>query len=150
MVTCRSPKLCDEGSSPSTGAKYTNNALVVKVGKGARLRSGRVCRFEACRGHQFIMESVMYFKTEELRELIWEGETDNLKLIRNEITGNSRWSIHHEIVFLEKTTNKLYITGYLVGATEQQDERPFQYDGEEIECSEAEAYEKTVTDYRII
>ena len=53
--------------------------------------------------------------------------------IKNQITDTSRWSEHHEIVF--EFNGKFYLTHYSCGATEMQDERPWQ-DENEVECYE--------------
>lgn len=61
--------------------------------------------------------------------------------VLNNITDTSRWSIHHEIVFAHD--GKFYQTYYSEGATEQQDESPWEYDNE-VECHEVELKEVTV------
>lgn len=53
--------------------------------------------------------------------------------IEDEITSTSRWSEHHSIIF--EFQGKFYSTGYSCGATEMQDERPWQ-DENEIDCME--------------
>jgi hypothetical protein len=82
---------------------------------------------------------------EFMREDVLYGNKTNI--LRNEQIDNTRWSIVYELVF--KHDGKLYRTEYSRGATEQQDERPWQYD-DEVECTEVEAFEKTVTDYRLV
>jgi len=62
--------------------------------------------------------------------------------IKNDIIDNSRWSIYHEIIF--KDGDKFYRTSYSVGATECQDESPWEYD-DEIECTEVELKQVMVT-----
>jgi hypothetical protein len=78
-------------------------------------------------------------------ELISEGKADGLTLIADEVTGNSRWSAQHEVLF--KHEEKLYSTSYSKGLTEMQDEQPWDYENE-VECHEMEAYERTVVSYR--
>lgn len=68
--------------------------------------------------------------------------------VRDLILDTSRWSVYHELIFRHE--NKLYVTTYSCGATELQDESPWEYDGDEIECAEVEEYERTVIDYREI
>jgi len=68
------------------------------------------------------------FLVDEL-DLPWEG------VIEDKIIDNSRWSIQHEIIF--EVEGKFYRTYYSVGATECQDERPWEYE-DEIECTEVE------------
>ncbi len=80
----------------------------------------------------------MKFSKEFLREQ--EGET-----IYDRINGHGRWTVHHERVF--KHEGKFYLTTYMVGATESQDESPYEYDKDEIECPEVFPREKTITVY---
>ena len=61
--------------------------------------------------------------------------------ISDEILDNGRWSIFHECVF--EDDGKYYEAPYSVGATEQQDERPWE-DEEIIECTEVELKEVKV------
>ena len=61
--------------------------------------------------------------------------------ILDKIIDTSRWSIIHEIVF--EDNGKFYSTTYSEGATEMQDERPWEYDSI-IECTEVELREVKV------
>jgi hypothetical protein len=61
--------------------------------------------------------------------------------IHDKIVGTSRWSIQHEIVF--EYEGKHYETSYQVGATESQDEGPWEYE-KEVDCYEVELVEKVV------
>jgi len=60
----------------------------------------------------------------------------------NEVIDTSRWSIHYDLVF--EFEGKHYRTSYSVGATESQDESPWEYD-EEVRCVEVEEQEITTT-----
>ena len=62
--------------------------------------------------------------------------------IVDRIVDTTRWSIIHEIVFEDK--GKFYMTTYSEGATEMQDERPWEHDNDEIECTEVELKEVKV------
>jgi hypothetical protein len=75
------------------------------------------------------------FKKEFLQEIIYEAVEDN-------ITDTSRWSEHHEAVF--KFDEKFYMTYYSCGLTESQDESPYEYEKEDIECFEVEQKEVIV------
>lgn len=70
-----------------------------------------------------------------------EGET-----ILNEVVDTSRWSVHYRRVF--QHDGKFYETFYSVGATDQQDECPYEYEPDEIECAEVFRTEKTVIVYQ--
>lgn len=61
--------------------------------------------------------------------------------ILDKIIDTSRWSIIHEIVF--EDNGKFYSTMYSEGATEMQDESPWEYDNI-IECTEVELKEVKV------
>jgi hypothetical protein len=61
--------------------------------------------------------------------------------IENHITGQSGWTVEHEIIF--KEGEKHYSTYYEIGATERQDEGPWEYE-DDIECEEVELKEVTV------
>lgn len=59
----------------------------------------------------------------------------------DQIIDTTRWSIVHKIVF--EDNGKFYQTTYSEGATEMQDERPWEYD-DEVECTEVELREVKV------
>ena len=63
--------------------------------------------------------------------------------VHDQITDNGRWSIHHKMIFKAKD-GLHYQTHYSVGATEYQDETPFEYAPVQIECEQVEQVEKTV------
>lgn len=54
--------------------------------------------------------------------------------IEDIIIGKSRWHIQHEMIF-KWTDGKVYRTQYQVGATENQDEKPWEHE-DEIGCTE--------------
>lgn len=83
----------------------------------------------------------MKFDTEFLAEGLYGKDT-----IVNEIIGRNRWSIQHRRVF--KFDGKFYETFYSVGATECQEEHPYQYDPDVIECKEVFPQEITTTVYK--
>lgn len=86
------------------------------------------------------------FAKEFLQEdVLWEDNED-VEIVKNEICGTSRWTVDYELIF--KFEGSLYRTWYSRGATEQQEERPFEHDGDEIECTEVEPFETIVIDYR--
>jgi hypothetical protein len=83
----------------------------------------------------------MKFSREFLRDGAYgEGDT-----VYDRIVGHGRWSVHHERVF--KHDGRFYLTTYSTGATENQDESPYKYDGDEIECVEVFPREKTIIVY---
>lgn len=84
----------------------------------------------------------MKFEKEFLSELVCFYANDaydafeDFTVIQNELTGSSRWSKHFELIFKDNKTNKFYSSSYSRGATECQDERPYEHEGNEIECVE--------------
>jgi hypothetical protein len=86
----------------------------------------------------------MKFPKETLRELLW-SKIDGFEVVEDDIIDTSRWSIIYSLVF--KHDGKFYATSYSVGATEQQDESPFEYSPDEVECKEVFPVEKTVIVY---
>lgn len=62
--------------------------------------------------------------------------------VSDEITGTSRWSVFHTIVFQDKD-GKFYEANYSCGATEMQNEGPWEYE-DIIECVEVEQREVPV------
>ena len=88
----------------------------------------------------------MKFKKSVLQQLAYEDYDPNeFEIISTKICGNDRWSISHEQVF--KYKGKFYKTHYSVGATEMQDEQPYEYDSDEIELKEVFPVEKTIIDF---
>ncbi|NFH01357.1 hypothetical protein FC831_13900 [Clostridium botulinum] len=80
------------------------------------------------------------FKREYLiEELGLPWDTD---VIHKEIIDTTRWSVIKEIVFQDKD-GRYYQTTYSEGATECQDESPWEYE-DEVECVEVELKEVLV------
>jgi hypothetical protein len=87
----------------------------------------------------------MKFPRTALLEMAYHDHGDDYEVISNDIIDHSRWSVIHEMIF--KYDGKFFKTSYSVGATEQQDERPYDYEGETIECKEVKPVEKTIIEY---
>lgn len=83
------------------------------------------------------------FTGEFCRDVVY-GDAEGAKVISDTIYETSRWSVLHELIF--EYEGKIYRTGYSEGATEMQDESPFEYDTT-VECDEVEAREVLVTQY---
>jgi len=79
----------------------------------------------------------MKFKTSFLKR---ELDLPSSALV-DDIIDTSRWSTHHKIIFEHE--GKFYQTEYSRGSTEQQDERPWEYE-EEVDCDEVELKEVKV------
>jgi len=72
------------------------------------------------------------------------------ELVHAKMIDTSRWSHIYERVYKDLNTGKFYRTTYRTGATERQDERPYEYEGEEIEFAEVEPYEVVRIKYRSV
>ena len=91
----------------------------------------------------------MKFKKDVLQELAYTSEKKGFveddvvySVVKNEQVDSSRWSSHHDLIFI--ADDKFYSTYYSKGLTESQDESPFEYEPDEIECIEVIPVEKTV------
>jgi len=87
---------------------------------------------------------------ETARELAYgrPGEViDGFEVMVNEMVDTSRWSINHRLVVLDRESSSYWETYYSVGATEMQDERPFEWEGE-VEFDEVEPVEVIRVEYR--
>ena len=89
----------------------------------------------------------MKFNTEDLHKLVYSDTVGKLERIQDTITGNGRWSIHHHLVFHNQEDNNYYETQYSVGATEYQDEQPFEYEDDYVECDQVFPEKVTITVY---
>jgi len=88
----------------------------------------------------------MKFPKEVLQELIW-GSYDGYETVTTpELYETSRWSNYYSYVF--RFEGKLYETTYSVGASDSQDESPYEYEDAMIECPEVEAVEVLTTVYK--
>lgn len=82
----------------------------------------------------------MKFKKEWLQGILWD-ENEDAEIISDDIIDTSRWSIHSLLTF--KFGGKFYQVTY----SKSQDERPFDNDPDEIECTEVVPVAKTITVY---
>jgi hypothetical protein len=80
----------------------------------------------------------------------WDDFALKFELMQEELCDTSRWSHIYERVYKDLTTGKFYSTSYSVGATEKQDERPYEYDGEEVEFVEVKPVEKVIITYETV
>jgi len=85
---------------------------------------------------EMIMMKVKFKKSELLNlNLPWTAISDT-------IVGHRRWTVDHSIIFIKD--KRYYRTLYSVGATECQDEKPWEYE-DEVECEEVQKVIKTIT-----
>jgi hypothetical protein len=90
----------------------------------------------------------MKFSKQTLIELLNEDHDETFEIVQTEMTGQRRWVTEYTTVF--KYDGKYYVTYYDMGSTENCDTRPYDYDGDEIECAEVVPVEKTIIVYKEI
>lgn len=85
-------------------------------------------------------------------ETDWFGNNPilSLEVVQSNLIDTTRWSHVHERVYKDLATGKYWRTTYRVGATECQDEGPYEYDGEEIELEEVVPVEIKKTIYKAV
>ena len=71
-------------------------------------------------------KEVLKLTPQEGRNIVY-GDTTEFKVKHEQITQQSRWTIHYEIVVERLSDGKFFKSNYRVGATEMQDEEPYQY-----------------------
>jgi len=90
-------------------------------------------------------KTILRLTPDEGRSVVWNCHDDFETTVTN-IVGVTRWSIIYENIYKQKSSGKFFETSYSVGATEYQDERPYEYDGEAV-FEEVFPVEKLVTVY---
>ena len=85
------------------------------------------------------------FTKERARDLL-DCEDDAYRIIRDEIVDHGRWTVSHELIIQSVADNRFYRGYYSVGATESQDESPWEYDNPVF--TEVFPAERVVIDYR--
>jgi hypothetical protein len=90
-------------------------------------------------------KTVLRLTPDEGRIVVW-NDHDDFETVETNIVGVTRRSIIYENIYKQKPSGKFFETSYSVGATESQDERPYEYDGEAV-FEEVFPIEKLVTVY---
>jgi hypothetical protein len=89
----------------------------------------------------------LFLTPNEARDILYgDHKHTNNRVVRDEIIGIGRWNTEHSLVF-QLANGKYYETTYSKGATEYQEERPFEYD-DRVECIEVAPYEKAIINYK--
>lgn len=91
----------------------------------------------------------MKFSVETMRDIA-SKESEEYVAVKEEVCDTDRWTIQYEVIFKNVSTGKHYRTFWQRGATEMQDERPFEYDKGEVDCDEVELVEVTIKEWRKI
>jgi len=96
-----------------------------------------------------MMKKSKTFPKEDLRQLTYSSkEFDGYKLVYSNIVDTTRWSNIYEMVF--KHNDNYYKVSYSEGATECQEESPFEYEPDMVDCIQVYPREKTVIVYEPI
>jgi hypothetical protein len=77
---------------------------------------------------------------DDMREILWSDD-----VVRDRITSHGRWTVNHELIF--RRDDKLWRAAYSKGATEYQDESPWEYE-EVVTCEEVR--EVLAVDYEVV
>lgn len=76
----------------------------------------------------------------EMQDLIYTT------VVRTRIIDHRRWAVTYEVIF--ERDGKLYRSTYDRGATEYQNEEPYEYDNDPVECKEVRKI--PTVDYEVI
>lgn len=79
------------------------------------------------------------------KEFLQNDLYNSANTVLDEITSHGRWSVSHRRIFRHE--GRFYETRYSAGATETQDEAPYDYADDNIECPEVVPVEKLITVY---
>lgn len=93
------------------------------------------------------MTTTKLFPRDHLKLLADGTEPEGYCIKLNEIRDRSRWAVEYELVFSHGV--QLWGTHYRRGATEEQDEEPFECEPKEIACLERRATSQVVTIYEV-
>jgi len=90
-------------------------------------------------------KTILKLTPDEGRNVVW-NDHDDFETVKTEIVDVTRWSLIYENIYKQKSSGKFFKTSYRVGATEYQDERPYEYLTEAV-FEEVFPVEKLVTVY---
>jgi hypothetical protein len=85
------------------------------------------------------------FPKQFLQDMLY-GCDVGAEVLEDTVYDTRRWSIDHELIF--KFDGKFYVSCYSVGATEYQDESPWEYEPDEVECTEVQPVSVVTTEYQ--
>ena len=115
--------------------KTQSNTLLSKY-KKTNKRAKKINKF---------MREILKLTPQAGRNIVY-GDDPNFKEILEEIEDTSRWSIHYRIIVRRLSDGKLFESGFRRGATESQDESPYEYQSEAV-FKEVKPIERVVIDY---
>ena len=83
--------------------------------------------------------------TKEAARDAMSGDLEGFEVIKDKICDTTRWSVHYELIIKRVSDGKFFRDYYSAGATEQQEESPWEYD--EPDFTEVFPVTKEVIDY---
>ena len=94
------------------------------------------------------MSYKLVLTSEEAADIVYNDSSKDghIKVIEDRITSHSRWSVQHRVVLYHIPTDTYWQSHYSVGATEYQDESPWQHYSPKFK--QVWPYQVTVTQYR--
>ena len=91
------------------------------------------------------------FDREDLQDMaLADHDPEEYQVEVNKITDSNRRSNLFNMIFKDIASGKYYLSYYSKGATEMQDESPYECEDEIIECQEVEPYEKISVSYKMV
>jgi len=90
----------------------------------------------------------MYLSREVALDILYD-ETDKYQIIEDKYVENTRWSINSRLVIQDLETKKYYAAYHSKGATEYQDEEPWE-DDNEVLFTEVFPEERTTIIYKAL
>lgn len=78
----------------------------------------------------------MILSKDDATELVYEGSVEGFTVIDTELVSTSRWSLNKRLIFTHKDAQGVWAVDYQVGATEYQDQEPFEYGPDPVNCYE--------------
>lgn len=91
-------------------------------------------------------KEVLKFSRKDAVDIVRGSRKDEFKIVSNDIYDTDRWSLRYVIVIERLSDGKFFKSFYQVGATELQDEGPYEYDNEAI-FQQVFPVEKTIIVY---
>lgn len=79
----------------------------------------------------------------------WRDFGLNFELMETNIIDTTRWSVVYDVVYRDNDTDKYWYSSYYRGATEMQDECPYEYD-EFVTLMEVEPIEVKRIEYQAV
>jgi hypothetical protein len=80
---------------------------------------------------------------------VLNGDVEGCSIEYDEIVDHGRWTLHHEMIFKD-VDGLFYETNYDIGATEYQDERPFENADDLVKCVQVHQVPETTMVWKAV